>query len=108
MFLRWLVRPGWPDLGLWKTCPVSELIIPLDTHVARISRLVGLTRRATPDGRMALEITEALRRLDPEDPLKYDFAISHLGILGDCPGARSWPECRDCPMVSLCSMGQEG
>ncbi len=103
MFLRWMVRQGWPDLGLWKTHPVQTLVIPLDTHVARIAKLIGLSRRATPDGRMAHEITDALARLDPSDPLKYDFAISHLGILGDCPGHRNPTACQDCPLVSVCS-----
>ena len=83
------------------------MIIPLDTHVARISRFIGLSQRRVPDGRMAQEITEALRSLDPGDPLKYDFAISHLGILGDCPGSREMPGCCDCPLESICSAGEE-
>lgn len=103
MFLRWMVRSDWPDLGLWKGYPPASLVIPLDTHVARVSRLIGLTKRSTPDGRMAREITEALRLLDAEDPLKYDFALSHLGILGDCPGSRRMPDCQDCPLGSICA-----
>ncbi|MBI4913475.1 MAG: TIGR02757 family protein [Acidobacteria bacterium] len=105
MFLRWMVRPGWPDLGLWRSLDPAELRIPLDTHVARVSRFLGLTRRTTADGRMAAEITEALRSLDPRDPLKYDFALSHLGILGDCPGVRTLPACGACPLVDLCRAG---
>jgi uncharacterized protein (TIGR02757 family) len=107
MFLRWMVRPGWPDLGLWTRYPTDGLVIPLDTHVARVSRFIGLTRRATPDGKMALEITEALRRLDPADPLRYDFALSHLGILGDCPGVRRRSTCSGCPLYSVCRAGSE-
>lgn len=106
MFLRWMVRTGWPDLGLWERYPAGALIIPLDTHVARVSRFIGLSRRATPDGKMALEITESLRRLDPGDPLRYDFALSHLGILGDCPGVRRLPGCSPCPLVSVCRAGK--
>lgn len=106
MFLRWMVRRGWPDLGLWTRYPARALVIPLDTHVARVSRFIGLSARATPDGRMAAEITEALRRRDPEDPLAYDFALSHLGILGDCPGVRSLPGCRPCPLVGVCRAGK--
>jgi uncharacterized protein (TIGR02757 family) len=106
MFLRWMVRSGWPDLGLWTRLSADQLIIPLDTHVARVSRFIGLTRRATPDGKMALEITEALRRLDPADPLRYDFALSHLGIMGDCPGIRSLPSCAPCPLVAVCRAGK--
>ncbi len=105
MFLRWLVRTEWPDLGLWTHYPADQLIIPLDTHVARISRFIGLTDRATPDGKMAQEITAALRRLYPADPLRYDFAISHLGILGDCPGVRKRATCGLCPLYSVCRAG---
>ncbi len=105
MFLRWMVRPGWPDLGLWQRYPAAALVIPLDTHVARVSRYIGLTRRATPDGRMAQEITAALRRLDPVDPLRYDFALSHLGILGDCPGVRKRSTCAACPLYVVCRAG---
>ncbi len=107
MFLRWMVRTGWPDLGLWTRYPADRLIIPLDTHVARVSRFIGLSHRATADGKMALEITEALRRLDPADPLRYDFALSHLGILGDCPGVRKRSTCEECPLYSVCRAGSE-
>ncbi len=106
MFLRWMVRDGWPDFGLWTRYPKHQLIIPVDTHVARIARYIGLTQRTTLDGRMALEITAALRKQDREDPLKYDFAISHLGILGDCPGVRSLPGCSPCPLVKVCRAGK--
>jgi uncharacterized protein (TIGR02757 family) len=106
MFLRWMVRRGWPDLGTWTRYPAESLVIPLDTHVARVARFIGLSRRATPDGKMAAEVTEALRRRDPQDPLAYDFALSHLGILGDCPGVRSLPGCRPCPLVGVCRAGK--
>ncbi len=106
MFLRWMVRDEWPDLGLWTTYPRADLVMPLDTHVARISGFIGLGRRRTPDGKLAQEITDALRALCPEDPLRYDFPIAHLGILGDCPGVRTLPGCAACPLVSLCRAGQ--
>ena len=105
MFLRWMVRTGWPDLGLWTRYPADRLIIPLDTHVARVSRFIGLTSRATPDGKMAREITASLRRLAPADPLRYDFALSHLGILGDCPGVRKRSTCAECPLYTVCRAG---
>jgi uncharacterized protein (TIGR02757 family) len=107
MFLRWMVRSGWPDLGQWTRYPAHDLVIPLDTHVARVSRFIGLSRRATPDGKMAREVTDALRRLDPEDPLRYDFALSHLGILGDCPGVRRRSTCAACPLYPVCRAGSE-
>ncbi|HJV90604.1 MAG TPA: TIGR02757 family protein [Holophagaceae bacterium] len=106
MFLRWMVRPGWPDLGVWKGLEPAALIIPLDTHVARTARFIGLSARTTPDGRMALEVTEGLKKACPEDPLTFDFAISHLGILGDCPGVRHRTDCRPCPLYAVCRAGR--
>lgn len=106
MFLRWMVRPGWPDLGVWRGLDPAELVIPLDTHVARTARFIGLSDRATPDGRMAREVTEGLRKACPKDPLTFDFAISHLGILGDCPGMRQKPRCLPCPLYAVCSAGK--
>ena len=106
MFLRWMVRDGWPDFGLWTRYPKDQLVIPVDTHVARIARYIGLTKRTSLDGRMAAEITASLKKRDRQDPLKYDFAISHLGILGDCPGIRTLPGCRPCPLVGICRAGK--
>ncbi len=102
MFLRWMVRSGWPDLGLWKQHPTSILAIPLDTHVTRISRYLGLTMRRSVDARTVIDITTALRALDSDDPLRFDFGLSHLGILGHCPGHRRLPDCAPCPLWALC------
>jgi uncharacterized protein (TIGR02757 family) len=102
MLLRWLCRPDdGVDLGLWKGISPSRLVIPLDTHTARISRLVGLTKRGTPGWAMALEVTESLRRLDPGDPVRYDFALSHLGISEGCTGKKGEP-CRVCAVKGKC------
>ena len=80
LYLRWMCRPAdGVDLGLW-SFPASELIIPVDTHIQRISQLFGLTRRKDASWRTAEDITTILRRFDPHDPIKYDFAICHLGI----------------------------
>ncbi len=84
LFLRWMVRDRDIDLGLWRCLRPSDLVIPLDTHIARISRCLGLTKRKNPSWAMAEEITENLKRFDPEDPLKYDFALCHEGIRGYC------------------------
>lgn len=105
MFLRWMAREGWPDLGQWRAYPREALVIPLDTHVARTARLIGLSQRSAADGRMAQEITDFLKQVDPSDPLRFDFALSHLGILGDCPGVRTLPACAACPLVALCGSG---
>jgi uncharacterized protein (TIGR02757 family) len=96
LFLRWMVRSEDIDFGIWDNIPPNKLVIPLDTHIARISKCLGLTRRASADWKMAEEITGALREFDPEDPLKYDFALCHHGISGLCKGERNDNTCLEC------------
>jgi len=99
MFLRWMVRADdGLDLGLWPFIPTSNLVIPLDTHIYRIGHFLGFCRRKTPGFRTALEITERLRQLDPNDPIKYDFALSRMGILENCPRHNN---ARDCELCKL-------
>lgn len=103
LFLKWVVRPAdGVDLGLWTTPRPHQLLIPLDTHIARIGTLLGLTDRATPDRKMAEEITASLRLLNPDDPVKYDFAITRLGILGHCPRKPIDHLCAGCPLQDAC------
>ncbi|MCW8811031.1 MAG: TIGR02757 family protein [Ignavibacteriaceae bacterium] len=80
LFLRWMVRKDELDFGLWSEIPTSKLIIPVDTHVARICRQLKLTKRKNVSWKMAEEITENLKRYDLVDPVKYDFAICHIGM----------------------------
>ena len=80
MFLRWMVRKGPVDLGLWDFIPTSELLIPLDVHVARLSREMGLLKRSSNDFKAVVELTENLKKFDRNDPIKFDFAIFGLGI----------------------------
>ncbi len=82
LFLRWMVRKDSVDLGLWESIPKKALLIPVDTHVARVSKVLKLTERNSPDWKMAEEITSKLRKLDEEDPVKYDFALFGLGASG--------------------------
>jgi uncharacterized protein (TIGR02757 family) len=96
LFLRWMVRKQDIDFGIWDRIPSSHLIIPLDTHIARISQCLGLTRRRSADWKTAEEITEALKQFDPEDPLKYDFALCHHGIAGLCKGTKVRAICASC------------
>lgn len=103
LFLRWMVRPDdGVDCGVWTRIDPAELIIPVDTHIARISRYIGLTRIATPGWAMAADITRSLGRLDPSDPLRYDFALCHMGIAGNCPRHRDLIKCADCPIQDVC------
>jgi uncharacterized protein (TIGR02757 family) len=88
LFLRWMVRPDdGVDCGVWSRVRPARLVLPLDTHVQRVVRALGWSRRATPGWAMALEATACLRRLDPEDPVRFDFALSRLGILGLLPSS---------------------
>lgn len=101
MFLRWMVRDRDIDFGLWTEIEKSELIIPLDTHIARISRCLGLTDRASNDYKTAVEITNNLRVLDPDDPIKYDFALCHHGISGACRTGFTEADCKGCAINTL-------
>jgi len=83
LFLRWMVRRDEVDPGGWTTVRPSELILPLDVHLHRISLALGLTTRRIPDLRAALEATASLRAIDPEDPVRFDFALARLGIRSD-------------------------
>jgi uncharacterized protein (TIGR02757 family) len=103
LFLRWMARDDGIDTGAWRSLDPARLVLPLDTHVARIARALGLFRRRTVDWRAALEATATLRRFDPGDPVKYDFAICRLGILGTCPFRRGRGKRADCPLREVCS-----
>ena len=75
-----MVRKDELDFGLWKEIPASKLVIPVDTHIARICKTLKLTNRKNVSWQMAEEITQNLKKFDAEDPVKYDFAICHIGI----------------------------
>jgi uncharacterized protein (TIGR02757 family) len=107
LYARWMVRPAdGVDLGLWPISP-SDLVIPVDTHVHRISRNLGLTDRRTASWATAEEITAGLRKLDPEDPVKYDFALCHLGVSRDCPSRPDTDKCATCVLRDVCCVWAE-
>lgn len=80
LYLRWMVRKDLVDPGGWGEIPAHKLIIPLDTHMHRICGILGMTKRKSADQRTAIEVTKAFRRIVPEDPVRYDFALTRLGI----------------------------
>ncbi len=102
LFLRWMVRREPPDFGLWRDVSPAKLLIPVDTHVENMSRAIGLTRLKSRTWRMALEITRRLRWLDPEDPVKYDFALCHKRMSGDCRDRRHPVICAPCGLRAVC------
>ena len=81
MMLRWLCRQdGIVDLGIWKNITPARLMIPLDVHVARISRSLGLLQRKQNDRKSVEQLTAELRKFSPDDPVKYDFALFGIGV----------------------------
>ena len=83
MFLRWMVRTDKQgvDFGIWKSISPASLIMPIDVHVARVSRALGVVKRTQTDWQTAIELTHYCRTLDAKDPVKYDFALFSLGVI---------------------------
>lgn len=104
LFVRWMRRTGYPDLGRWHRVPTGELRIPLDLHVYWIAYHLGLTRRRTRTWATVEEVTETLRRIDPIDPVRFDFVLCHTGISGDCPKRRDLSVCGPCVVRPDCRL----
>jgi uncharacterized protein (TIGR02757 family) len=101
LFLRWMVRSDAVDLGIWSRVRPAQLIVPLDTHVIRVGRCLQLTRYNSPGWRMAADITHSLRKLDPIDPVRFDFSLCHIGMMKAC-GSGTKQRDRQCPLKGLC------
>lgn len=108
LFLRWMARREPPDLGLWPSVSPARLLVPVDTHVENMSRAIGLTRRRSRTWRMAEEITARLRALDPADPVKYDFALCHKRMSGECRDRRVAAVCAPCGLRTVCRHWRDG
>ena len=102
LFLRWMVRKDPPDFGLWTSVSPARLLIPVDTHVENMARAIGLTRRRSRTWRMAEEITANLAAVDPADPVKFDFALCHTRMAGDCRDRRDATVCAPCGFKAVC------
>ena len=101
LFLRWMVRDDDVDTGLWKSIDRAKLIVPIDVHIGRLCRILGFYSRKTVSLSAAVEITENFIEIEPADPVKYDFALSRIGILENCTGRRR-AECEDCELFTMC------
>jgi len=102
LFLRWMVRRDALDLGVWRRVSPARLVVPLDTHVIRVGRCLRLTSYTSPGWRMARDITASLRRLDPLDPVKFDFSLCHLGMMNACGFGRAQGDTQ-CPLRGACA-----
>ncbi len=106
LYLRWMVRRGGVDHGLWPGIPASRLVVPTDTHIHLVSRRLGLTRRKSADWKTAREITDRLARFDPEDPVRFDYALCRIGIFGICRQKLAASRCHDCLAGDACPAGR--
>ena len=101
LFLRWMVRRDAVDVGFWTCVDKAKLIVPVDVHMGRLTRILGFHDVKSTNRTTAVRITDAFRRIAPDDPAKFDFALSRIGILEDCTGRRR-PECHDCELDEIC------
>ncbi len=103
LWVKWMVRPDdGVDLGQWKGVAPRVLLIPVDTHIHKLSRNLGFTNRKDTSWKTAEEITAALARLDRDDPTQYDFSLCHLGMLQRCPSRRDPKRCEGCSVMPVC------
>jgi uncharacterized protein (TIGR02757 family) len=101
LFLRWMVRGDEVDTGLWKGIDKAKLIVPVDVHIGRLTKILGFHNRATLTLAAAREITAAFAAISPADPVKYDFALSRIGILEHCTGTYN-QRCQACSLLKFC------
>ncbi len=101
LFLRWMVRDDDVDLGLWKSVDKAKLVVPVDVHMARLCRILGFHDRKTVSLSTALEITKNFSKIEPADPVKFDFAMTRVGIIKDCNGSYRL-SCRNCELFEFC------
>lgn len=105
LFLRWMIRKELPDFGLWDY-PTSKLLIPVDTHIAKLSIYLGLSSRKTVDIEFAREVSAKLRKYNKEDPVRYDFSLCHIGISQGCPVSpvdkADKKVCHECSLRQIC------
>ena len=101
LFLRWMVRDDDVDTGLWRSINKSKLIVPVDVHMGRLCKILGLYNRKTVSLTAAIEITKSFAAIEPADPVKYDFALSRIGIVENCTGHYSI-NCENCELSGFC------
>jgi len=101
LFLRWTVRDDDVDTGLWKSIDKAKLIVPVDVHMGRLCKILGLYNRNAVSLPTAIKITEGFAEIEPTDPVKYDFALSRIGIVENCNG-RFNPKCEACELFVFC------
>lgn len=101
LFLRWMIRDDDVDAGLWKSIPASKLVVPVDVHMGRLCRILKLYDSKTLNLKTAIEITQGFAQIQKDDPVKYDFSLSRIGIVEHCTGTIN-DKCKECQLVGYC------
>jgi uncharacterized protein (TIGR02757 family) len=101
LFLRWMVRDDAVDAGLWKSVDKAKLVVPIDVHMGRLCRILGFHDNKTVSMKTALKITGKFAEIEPNDPVKYDFSLSRVGIVENCTGKHG-PACAFCELSGFC------
>jgi uncharacterized protein (TIGR02757 family) len=101
LFLRWMVRDDTVDTGLWTSIEPARLVVPVDVHMGRLCKILGLYDQNTLSLAAALTITKSFAEVEPADPVKYDFALSRIGIVENCDGSLR-PACDNCELRGFC------
>jgi uncharacterized protein (TIGR02757 family) len=106
LFLRWMVRSDEVDPGVWKRVDKTKLLVPLDVHMGRLTKILGFHHRATLNLAASVEVTNAFRLFEPSDPVKYDFSLCRIGILEGCSG-KFQSHCRECKLATYCKQARK-
>lgn len=101
LFLRWMVRDDEVDAGLWKSIDKTKLIVPVDVHIGRLCKTLGFYNQKGLSLQTAVKITESFAEIEPADPVKYDFALTRIGIVGNCTGSLH-QQCKNCQLYEFC------
>ena len=101
LFLRWMVRDDDVDTGLWKSIDKARLVVPIDVHMGRLCKILGFYNRKAVSLATAIKITGGFAEIEPADPVKYDFALSRIGIVENCNGSFH-AKCEGCELFGFC------
>ena len=101
LFLRWMVRDDDVDTGLWKSIDKARLVVPIDVHMGRLCKILGFYNQKAVSLKTAVQITQGFAEIEPADPVKYDFALSRIGIVENCNG-RYHNDCEFCELFKFC------
>ena len=105
LFLRWMVRRSFPDFGIYRQIKTSDLIFPLDVHIQRLIKILGISKRKTYTLKDGIAVKEFFQKLNLDDPLLYDFYLTRVGMIQKCKGVKIPSICNDCRLQGVCLVG---